>query len=147
MGTKALIVGAVLLVGVLTYSTVLKIKENSQQNFNVITWKEYDICFLIPETFKIEKTENGFKYQGGKNSGHLVLSQGEIGDDYKKTMIGDFTAGYKKTIDYRYFQYLVKPGFVLSDSFDFAYKKPANIIPVRKNCAEYLKRFKILFEL
>jgi hypothetical protein len=146
MGSKLLVAAGVCLVALLTYSTVLKIKDNAKQDFSIITWKEHDVCFLVPDTFTIEKQANGFKYKGGKNSGHLVLSQGQIADDYKKTMIGDFEAGYKKTRNYRYFQYLIGPGLVLSDTFDFAYKKPANIIPVRKNCKEYLKRFKVLFE-
>lgn len=147
MNTKLLIAGFILIVGFLTYSTVLKIKENSQQTFKVITWDTYNICFLIPDSFKIEKQSNGFKYQGGKNSGHLKLSEGTVSPDYKQTYIGDFKAGYKKTVDLRFFQYEISPGVILSDTFDFAYKKPANIIPVRKNCPEYLKRFKVLFEL
>lgn len=147
MKTKALIAAFVILVGLLTYSTVLKIKENSEQNFHVITWKKYDICFLIPENFKIEKHDAGFKYIGGKNSGNLTLSQDKISSDYKETMIGDFKAAYKKTATLRLFQYEVQPGVILSDSFVFAKKKPANIIPVRKNCSEYLKRFKLLFEI
>lgn len=147
MKTKALIAAFVILVGLLTYSTVLKMKENSQQNFHVITWKKYDICFLIPEKFKIEKHASGFKYFGGENSGDLTLSEGTISSDYKETMIGDFKAAYKKTPKLRLFQYEVKPGVIISDSFDFAKKKPANIIPVRENCSEYLKRFEILFEI
>lgn len=147
MKTKALIALFILIIGVLTYSTVLKIRENSQQKFNVITWNQYDICFLIPEKFKIERDATGFKYFGGKNSGHLAISSGPIARDYKETMIGDFKAGYKKTTTHRLFQYEVKPGVILSDMFVFAKKKPANIIPVRKNCEEYLKRFKVLIDL
>lgn len=96
MNTKALIAGFVILVGLLTYSTVLKIKENYEQSFHVITWKKYNICFLIPDTFKIEKDNTGFKYIGGENSGHLVLSEGSFDSDYIITTIGDFKAGYKK---------------------------------------------------
>ncbi len=147
MKTKALIAAFVILVGLLTYSTVLKIRDNSQQNFHVITWKKHDICFLIPEAFEVERHDTGFKYIGGKNSGNLTLAEGTISTDYKETMIGDFKAAYKKTPALRLFQYEIKPGFILSDSFVFAKKKPANIIPVRKNCSEYLKRFKLLFEI
>lgn len=147
MKTKSLIAAFIILVGLLTYSTVLKIKENSEQSFHVITWKKYDICFLIPDSFKIEKDKTGFQYIGGENSGHLVLSQGSISSDYIKTTMGDFKAGYKKTVNLRLFQYEIQPGVILSDTFDFAKRKPANIISVRKNCGEYLKRFSVSIEL
>lgn len=146
MKTKFLIAAFIILVGLLTYSTVLKIKENSEQPFSVITWKEYNICFLVPDSFQVTQMSDGFKYVGGENSGYLKLATGEIDKDYKESMIGDFKAGYKKTVNLRFFEYEIKPGVILKDTFDFAKKKPANIIPVRKNCSEYLKRFKVLFE-
>lgn len=147
MNTKLLIVGFMALIGFLSYSTIVKIKENSKQTFKVITWDKYDVCFLIPDIFTVEKQSDGFKYVGGQNTGHIILSEGSINSDYIETQIGDFKAGYKKQVDLRLFQYEVSDGIIISDTFDFAKKKPANIIPVRKNCPEYLKRFKVLFKL
>lgn len=122
-------------------------KDKVNLKYGVITWEQYDICFLIPPSFKIEKQVDGFKYQGGKNSGYLQMTQGALSLDYKPSQFAEFPGAYKKTRDLRLFEYQIQGGVVLKDAFDFVKKQPANIIPVRKNCKIYLKRYSKLFNI
>jgi hypothetical protein len=147
MGTKTTlsIISAIVLV--LSYFTYLKIQESSRKEFSVITWDKYNICFLVPDNFIIEKFDDGFKYQGEKNKGHFILGHGALDPNYKESMIGDFKAAYKKVKNVRMFEYELAPDVILRDEFDFAKKTPANLIPVRHNCEKYLKHFKKSFAL
>ena len=83
----------------------------------------------------------------GKNSGSFTIQKRALDPKKKASGFGDFEGAYSKEIDFRTFEYLIKPNLLIVDKFDFAKKNFANLLPVKKNCSIYLERFPVLFEL
>lgn len=147
MSTKLTISILALLTIIFSYFTIQKMKAKAQIEYQVITFEKYNLCFLIDPSYKIEKNNDVFKYQAGKNLGSFSIEKRDLSSDMKHSFLGDFKGAYKKEIDLRIFEYEIAKGVILKDVFDFVKKTPPNILPVRSNCSEYLKRFKVLFRL
>jgi len=146
MKTRTLIIFLIITTAIFSYFTVRKMKANASRDYKVLIWKELKICFLIGPEYKITKTENGFSYIAGKNSGAFTIHNTGLDPKKKKSSFGDFKGAYSKEIDFRTFEYLISENLIIRDRFDFAKKNFANLLPVKNNCSKYLDRFPVLFE-
>jgi len=135
MSTKLTVSIIAVLTIIFSYFTIQKMRAKAQIDYQVITFDKYNICFLIDPSYIIEKNQELFKYQAGKNLGNFTIEHREISKDMKQTFLGDFKGAYKKEVDLRIFEYEIAPGVVLKDVFDFVKKTPPNILPVRSNCS------------
>jgi hypothetical protein len=147
MKTKTLILCLTVVTVLFTYLTVRKMKANASRDYRVLIWEKLDICFLVAPDYLVTPKSNGFKYIAGKNRGEFTILQRGVDPKIKQGQLGEFKGGYSKEVDFRTFEYEVASGVVISDRFDFAKKKFANLLPVRSNCSKYLERFPILLKL
>ncbi len=115
---------------------------NTTRTISVYRLKDSNICFLVPSTIKTQITNNGFKYQGGKNYGHIqVLNQG-LSPKYLKAKINEFEAGYYKNVNVRNYEYKIDDSRIIRDEFVYIKKSPLNLVPYKINCEKFVKHHK-----
>jgi len=115
---------------------------STDRSLTVYSVKNSNICFLVPNTIKVELTENGFKYSGGKNYGHIQLLDQGLSKEYLKATINEFEAGYYKNVNVRNYEYKINNSKIIRDEFVYIKKSPLNLVPYKTNCDKFVKHHK-----
>ena len=115
---------------------------NLKKTYVVLNATKYNFCILLDDRYRYQISDNRLSYTGGKNVGVMELTRRELSRDMAKSRIGDFKAGYKKMKNYRIYEYQISDDIILVDTFEYAKKKPINLIPLRIDCEKINTKFK-----
>ena len=141
------IVSIVITVILLVCSYIAWMGLSAKREFVVLHNTHLDFCFLVDNRYKLDITEKGFKYQGGKNSGDIQLIKAALSSDIVRVEINGFKGGYKKVKNIRYYEFQLNEDYILRDTYRNHEKTIVNLVPYRIECSKIKQNFKKHLEI
>lgn len=129
--------------------TLLNVFRHTGREYTVISFPEFNACYLYGKEYKVKITENGFDYKAGSNSGKVRLKSGEMdsGLRWVTESMGEFEASYMKDKNDRIVEYKLDSNTYLRDDFNYIKNGAINLMPYRSECELFLQKFSKKIEI
>jgi hypothetical protein len=120
---------------------------SAKRDFVILYNTKLNFCFMVDNRYKLEISDESFKYRGGKNSGHIQLIKAGLSSDIVKVEMNGFKAGYKKVKNIRYYEFKLNDDYILRDSYQNLEKTIVNLVPYGIECSKIKQNFKKHLEI